>query len=613
MTPKLHFVRGSARAPGLAAWFDPGCALPLRRYEIAPGQFDEGEPPEEGVLVAALHDAARALPDLRDFLTGRDSLEEGLQTLGERMVGTDGLIGQPVALPDGVTGIDLNGYSYRELVALGAIDAVALEVLEVLPSAIVYVGCEDLWADNFGANSIDARTSIPTKTVAAVADGTWSVVLPLPADAETDRPDRGAVGEQTARLVAALAGRTAPITVVAFGAAGAAAIEAANTAISVERVVTVGCPWGPLAIAGFTSGLSGDALRFLKQIRRPMDDELSEELLVGEASPLIQMGHAIDRAVAAVGFGETVLGEIPDASAQARRTGLAVDAVFGLLSADEVNAGLASLISDSIAYRYELLEDPSEPPDMLHVGVDLPIIDLSLGGILVGAGVTLELVSFDRGTTGDSFEIHNDQQVILDLHFGVHEGWLVGGPGALQNDVEMRWMSARINLPLGASTSPASTELIFHEASCFGVQREHWVVEIGADGVAATLPTSEVHILMSEALSRLSGASADLAQLFGAIGLVRAGGYDPQGLDRLVFDTAFAIDDALDGDAARLAGVLRRLSGFGGTGTAIEWTIDAAMVAVDLQTRTIDVSLSHDPAGLPAMSVSMALWVPLTP
>ena len=600
-------IAGEPQAPGLSAWFDPGCALPLHRYEPAPGYFDEAEPPEEGVLVAALRDAARALPDIRDLLTSRDSLVEGLRSLGERMVGTDGLIGQPVALPDGVTGIDLNGYSYRELVALGAIDAVALEVFEAEPGAIVYVGCEDLWADNFGADSIDARTSTPTQTVAATADGTWSVALPLPADAEADRPDRGAVGEQAARLIAALAGRTAPITVVAFGAAGAAGIAAASTATSVERVVTVGCPWGPLAIAGFTSGLSADALRFLEQVRRPLDNEISEELLAGEVGPMIQMGHVIDRAVTAAGFGETALGDIPDASAQTRRAGLAIDAVFGLLNADEVGFGLASLISDSVAYRYELHEDPPRPPDALHVGVDLPVIDLNLGGVLVGAGATLELVSFDRGATGDSFEIRDDQQVILDLHFGVHDGWLVGGPGALQSDVEVRWMSARIHLPLGASTKPASTELVFHEASCFGVQRERWVVEIGADGVAATLPTSEVHIIMSEVITRLSAASADLGQLLADVGLIRAGGYDPQGLDRLVFDTATTIGDALDDDAAGLAGVLRRLTGFGGTGTGIEWTIDAATVAVDLQTRTIDIDLSHAPADLPAMGMSIAL------
>ena len=238
-------IAGDVRAPGVAVWLDPGCPLPLDRYEPAPGHFDRDDPPEAGVLVAALRDAARTLPDLRELLVGRDSLEQGLQALSDRFAGTDGLLGQPAALPSGVNGIDLDGYSYRELVALGAIDTLLVEALDPVPGAILYVGCEDVWSTCFGTRSLDARLAAPAGTVAATGDGSWSLALPSPEAAAAARPDRGAVGEQAERIRSALGGRTDGITLVAYGAAGAAAIRAADTALGVDRVVTVGSPWAP--------------------------------------------------------------------------------------------------------------------------------------------------------------------------------------------------------------------------------------------------------------------------------------------------------------------------------------------------------------------------------
>lgn len=604
-----HFraaIAGEPRAPGLAAWFEPGCALSLARYQPAAGYFDVSEPPEEGVLVTALRDAGGALSDIQDLLTGRDSLEQGIRLLSARMVGTDGLIGKPLTLPDGVNGIDLAGYSYRELVALGAIDVLPLEVTEVEPGAILYVGCEELWATNFAANSIDARNATPTQTVAASADGRWSVALPVPAIAAAERPDRGAVGEQAARILAVLAGRSADITLVAYGAAGAAALRAASSASSVQRVITVGCPWGSLAISSLTSGLSGDALRFINQIRRLLEDEPVEELLAGEAGPLLQMSYAVERMVSVAGIAGSPSGDLPDASTQTLRAGLAVDAVFGLLDADLIDTGVAALIADAIAYRYELQEQNPSRPQVLHCGVDLPVFDLDLAGLLVGAGVTVELLSFDRGVSGDSFAYHDQQQVILDLHFGVHDGWLVGGPGALNNDVEMRWMSARLYLPLGAGR-PSSCELTMHEASCFGVQRESWVVRVGADGITATLPTPEVHILLGEVVTRVSAASTELGQLFADLGLVSGSGYDPQGLDRLLFDTEQSITNALNANPLTIAAALRTLGGLAGSGSHIEWSIDAATVSIDLQTRNLQMGLTHAESELPEIGMALSL------
>ncbi|RLT96974.1 DUF6603 domain-containing protein [Ketobacter sp.] len=614
-------IAGEPRAPGVAVWLDPGCRLPLTRYEPPPGFFDRSEPPEEGVLVAALQDAGRSIPDLKDLLVGRQSLAQGLQNLSDRITGTDGLLGQPAVLPPGVNGIDIEGYSYRELVALGAIDAILMEALDPVPGAVLYVGCEDVWTTCFDGHSFDARSGNASGTVDASGDGSWSLALPDPAAAVAARPDRGAVGEQAERLKTALAGRTAAITVVAYGAAGAAAIKAAETTPAIERVVTVGSPWAPLAVSGYTTGLSGDALRFLQQIRRPFTEELDEHLLAGESGPLLQMSYVIERAVAAAGFTESKLGEIPLASDQVRRAGLNVDAVFGKLDGDTVDRGLAELVADAIAYRYESLAEPVGPPTALHAGVDLPVFDVSLGPVLLGAGAILELISCDRGASGDSFAVHTHQQVILDLHFGVNDGWLIGGPGALQNDVEARWLSVRLYLPInsgsgtgssgssgsGSGSPLAKARFIFHEANCFGVKRERWVIEPDADGIAATLPTSEVHLLMAEVIGRLAAESAELAQLLADLGLVRSGGYDPQGFDRLIFDTQLVITDALTQSATSMAGALRTIGGFTGSGSNLAWTIDSATVSLNLQTRSIEVSAQHAPAELVPVGASVRI------
>ncbi len=605
--PFRSAISGEPRAPGLAAWLEPGCPLPLHRYEPPPGYFDSDEAPDADTLVKALRDAARVLPDLRDLLTARSRLDEGLALLAGRFIGTDGLLGRPQVLPDDVNGIDLYGYSYRELVALGAIDMFAIEVSETEPEGILYVGCEDLWATAFDANSIDARSETPPASIAASATGHWSLALPLPAAAAAERPDRGGVGEQAARLQAALANRSADITVIAYGAAGAAALEAARSNSHITRVVTVGSPWTQLSISGFTSGLSADALRLLEQIRRPGSDETtSEELIALEADPLLQMQTILDQAIAAAGFAGTTLGEMPDASSIPRRPGLAIDAVFGLLDADDVGNGLAALIADAIDYRYAARTEPPQPPDSLHLGVDVPVFDLDLSGILIGAGATLELVSFDRGSSGTGFAAHNEPQLRIELHFGVTDGWLAGGPGALQQEVEVRWASASIRLPLGATAEQASVELTLHEANCFGVRRPRWVIDASA-AAGATLPTPEAHILLDAVIARLTAASTELVELFTLLGLIRDGGYDPLGCERLLFDPMPTIDAMLNDNAAAFAAVLRRIGGFDGDDSTLHWGSELATVTIDLQTRNVGVVVSHSPPDLPPMQLSLSL------
>ena len=606
-TPFRAAIAAEVQAPGLAAWLDPGCAIPRERYEPAAGHFDLSEPPEPSTLAAALKSAGTELPELDDLMTGRASLGDAFKALLDRLTGTDGLLGRPASLPDGVNGVDLAGLSYRELMAYGVLNLLPQEAAGIAPDSVLYVGCEEIWADCFGADSFDIRTTSEKLTIPASAQGRWSICLPSPAAAASVRPDRGAVEEQAQRLVTVLEGRLAPVTVVAFGAAGAAALKAANIVANVEHVITVGTPWNPVSLNGLTSGLSGDALRLVELIRRPNEETLAEEEIAGESGPTLQFGYVVDRAVAAAGFAARRLGELPRADEQTRRPGMPVHAVFGSLDADTLEAGMAALVADAIDYRYEQFETPETPPQKLHLGIDLPVFDADLGGVLVGVGAILELATCDRGESGSGFAVQTERQLIVDLHFGVHDGWLIGGPGAEQTDIEVRWISARLYLPLQGSARVSGARIILHEANCFGIRRERWVIENGADLADSTLPTPEIHLIMAEVVSRLASASSSLAQLLANIGLVQAGGYNPEGLDELVVDAGAAVSAALGSSAESMAGVVRALGDFSGTGAEISWTIDAASITVNLANRNIQVGVEHTAVDLSPFSLAVSV------
>lgn len=604
-TPYRAAIAAEPRAPGVAVWLDPGCDIHRGRYQPPAGNFDSSDPTELASIAEAIRAAGTELPDLADLMTGRARLDEGFQALIDRFTGTDGLIGRPASLPTGVNGVDIGGLSYRELVAFGAINLLPQEAFGSAPDAVVYVGCEDLWSTCFGSDSLDAREDVSELGVPASINGHWSVCLPDPAAAAAARPDRGAIDEQCHRMIDVLQDRATPMTIVAFGSAGAAAIKAASTITAIDRVVTVGSPWAPVSLNGLLSGLSGDALRLLLQLQRPEPETINEEEIAGESNALLQFGYILERASQAAGLTPDSLDDFLRADEQTRRSGLQVDAVFGALDAEALEAGLAATVADAIADRHASYEPPATPPTKLHAGVDLPVIDANIGGVFVGAGVILELATCDRGPSGDGFEVQTDRQVILDLHFGVQDGWLVGGPGASQNDIEVRWVSARLYLPLAGSARVSGARIVLHEANCFGVRRDQWVIENGAGVASPSLPTPDVHLILADVVARLAAASPDLSQLLADIGLVAGGGYDPEGFDQLIVDARAAINAAVNASPASLAGSVRALGGFGGAGSEIAWTLDAATIAVDLNTRALGMDVAHVAADLIPLSVSL--------
>ncbi len=587
-------VAGNPHAPGLRVWLDPGCATGGDQPTVDLDPLLGSVPPLPASVVTVLRAAAAGQPDLADLMTGRDSLDQGFQALLDRWTGTDGIVTAPATMPSGVTAVSLDGAGYDELRARGFSGALVGEVLTANPAAVVHVACDaDVLTGRPGGTTFDLTGTTPAPvTLPATGAGAWFVRLPTVADAAAARPDRGGVGEQAARLVGLLASRTDSLTLVGYGAAGAATVRAAASATEVDQVVTVGAPWGPVAVDSLTSGLGGDALRLLGRLTRAADP-WPEVLLADECTPLQRFRLLVARGRATPDAATT----LPDAGGETRRGGLTVTAAFGSLLADDLAFGLAGFVADAIDARQSELEAaaPAEAT-ALHAAVDLPVFDLDLGGLLVGVGAALEVVTLARPDHGDGIALTTVRQVVVDVHLGVHDGWLVGGPGS-SVPADLRWMSARVAVPLDGSTG--SCELVLHEATALGVDRERWVVSIDPDDPEATAATPEVKVLLSGVVARLQTASAPLGDLLTALGLVRAGGLDPEGVDRLLHDTAAMARAQVALAPATCAAALRSLvSSSTGSGSAVGWTGDGVTVSLDLATGAVSAGLSTAVDGL---------------
>ncbi|MDF1506296.1 hypothetical protein, partial [Roseisolibacter sp. H3M3-2] len=357
---------------------------------------------------------------------------------------------------------------------------------------------------------------------------------------------------------------------LAYGAGGAAAARDANAAAAVSHVLTVGTPWSDASPDAPLAGALADAVRFLARLVRPGIARWPEKLLAFETTPLVVTRLRDARAEAlraeedALPTAEAATGALPSAAAEPRRAGLVVRAAFGRLGADAGARGLAALFADGLSARVgaERAAVAPGPITALHVGADVPVLDLDLGGLLVGAGATLELASVTRDGPGDPVELAGVRGVRVDVHLGVHDGWLVGGPGAAQRDVEVRWMSAHVRVPLdGREARADDVELVLHEARAFSTYRERWTVRADAVGAGADVTGAlpEVKVLLSQVVARLRAASTPLGTLLEVVGLVRDAGLDPAALDRLLHDARDFAATAM-ADAAALAAALLALA-----------------------------------------------------
>lgn len=596
-------VAGEPRAPGLRVWLDPGCVVRRGSVRLDVGALLTEEPPDTDHMAQVLRSCGTQLPDVADLMVGRDSLGEGLRLLIARWTGTDGLTGAAGTIPSDVASVSIDGRSYDELLALGGVGSLVPQVLDSVPTAIVNVGCEQSWlTDRPDATAFDLTGAPSAGSVPAAGPGMWFVRLPSPADAATARPDRGSVGEQAARLVALLTARTDPVVLVGYGAAGAAVVRAAAGLPAVTDVVTVGSPWGLTSVDALRSGLGGDALRLLGLLQRSGVDPWPDVLLASECTPLQRTRLLVARSSAAL----SAAAALPSAADEVRRAGLAVHAVFGDMDPDDLARGVAAFLADGLDARSPAPSDqPNVTATALHAAVDLPVFDLDVGGLLVGVGAAIEVATVTRADPGPGLDVRAVRSVIVDVHLGVHDGWLVGGPGATGSSADLRWMSARVVVPLDGSVGDC--ELVLHEARGLGVDRERWVVRADGDGVVATVAVPEVRVLLSEVVARLRSGSPDLATMLETFGLVRDDGLDPDGLDRLLHDTASTLRRLTSQAPAAVAAALRALVPTAtGSGSAVAWALGPASIGLDLATGAVTAQLAATVEGLLPVALDLA-------
>ena len=615
--PWLLPVGGAAGAPGLAVWTVPGCKpeSPRRGLTEALDMLTGASVPSAATTATVLATVAPAIPDLADLLHGRAGLGLGLTGLVSRWSATDGLIGVPTTTDSaghqvlsgdsGVTVTVKPGMTYAALVASARLGT-GLPVtpgVGGVPTAVVHVGCDDGRSPGWlelvpSGQRVDATGAHPA-TVPATGDGPWFVLVPSVAAAAADRPDHDGLLAQSERVAAALAARTAPVLLVGHGGAGAATVRATglgNVAPLVDDVVTVGTPWGPVATTAFETDLSGDALRLLTALAPTEIQAVPDTALALGSSPERQALEVLWRS-------RTQPDQLPSALAVSRDPLVRVHACFATLDRIDLERALGAFVAQMVQARLRALEAlPFGPPQEVHVGLDLPVIDGTIGELLLGASARVDLLAVDRVAP----HLRPLREVTVTFSVAVTDGWLVGGPGALQHDLECRWAAFTVHVPLDGTAG--RTEVTLHEARAHTAYREVWVVTGDETGAPP-----EVRILLGEVVARLR-ANADFGRLLTAIGLVRDDGLDPGGLDRLLHDPAATLRSAVTAAPQQVATALRAL--IGGVVpsdlalTAFRIVSGPAQLTVDLATATITgavalteplpvtVGLTASPAGV---------------
>ena len=595
-------IAGEPRAPGIRVWLDPGCAVPAETTVVPTGPLTGSTPPQPDTVAHVLRVAGERLRDVADLMVARDSLGQGMQLLVDRWQGTDGVVGKPGTLPSEVDALELPGLSYPELAALGRSGSLVPRVLGGATAAMVHIGTEaELLSDRPAGSTYDLSGSDPVPVLSAGA-GPWFVRLPTPSAAATARPDRGGVGEQAARLVGLLRERAGDVVLVGYADAGAAAIRGAATLSQVTDVVTVGAPWASVSMLALSTGLGGDALQLLGRLQRPEIPDWPDPLLGGQCTPLQRLRLLVRRSGQSLGSGS----QPPRADTETRRAGLHVHAIFGSLDADSLLRGLGAFAADAIDARTEQLPTTETSlPTALHVAVDVPVLDLDLGGLQVGAGAAFETCRLARSAADSGIDVTLARSLVVEVHLGVHDGWLVGGPGSDAASGDLRWLSARVEIPTDGTTG--SSELVLHEARGLGVDKESWVVRADADTVTATGAVPEVRLLLGDVVARLQATSPHLAVLLGKLGLLSSTlGLDLDGLDRLLHDPAVTMRHLAAAAPTEIAGALRGLvSGATGSASTVAWTVGGGSLGFDLATGVLTAGLTTSVEGLLPVVVDM--------
>lgn len=583
---------GHPALPGLAVWTEPPCPRPSAWGGTS--GFEPGPDPSGAAFVAALETVARDLPELADLLMSRPSLDLGLDALITRSGGTDGLVAAGSGLPEGVTSAVLAGYGHAEARAASVLDVLPWTGMGPAPADRVHLTTDRAWWQGHpAAQRVDASGgSVP----ALPAAGTWFVLIP---SVTASGPGTDGVAAQADRIAEVLRDRTTAVTLVAHGGPGAAALRAAArpalTAV-VSAVATVGSPWTAVPTATFV-GHGGNALTFLSALAGSDLPELPDDQLAHFSGPL-QRSFGLLRRLRQ----ERLVADLPNAAAEVLRPGLTVHAITGSLATTDVVAQLSALMAHAVGERIAATT-ATEPVEELHAGLGLPALDVALGPISLGLRADLSLLSVQRADP----RVRSERILTTAVRLAVTDGWLLGGPGAAQRDLEVRWIEVVLHVPLDGTD--ATCELVLHEAHAYTASRERWVVRTDGVDPDATLALPEVKLILSAVAARLQVEAPSLAALLGDYGLFRDGGLDPSGLDRLLFDTRAFLSAPLQLDPAAIVDHLRTVLGApaGPTPTTLRLGSGDASVDIDLATGSLGAAATVEVPGSAAVAASLTV------
>ena len=218
-------------------------------------------------------------------------------------------------------------------------------------------------------------------------------------------------------------------------------------------------------------------------------------------------------------------------------------AVFGSLDAGDLARGLGAFVADGILARTEarLTAGPASAATALHVALDLPVFDLDLGGLLVGVGAAVELLP-DRPTGRRARASRPASCAAWSstcTSGSTTAGWSAD-PARPRGAGDLRWMSARVEVPL--TGEPGTAELVLHEATGLGIDRERWVVRVDPDAptVGAVVPEVRGSALRGRGPA-VAPPPPPWPRCWTTSGSGPRGGLDPAGLDRLLLDTATTV------------------------------------------------------------------------
>lgn len=638
-----------------------GAALPSLTLALGPPSLDRlgsrapaalvgwrpGDPGLPGDVLAEAISLDAAVDDvLADALAGRAPLAAGFDALVERWGGTDGV----VALPDDLVPPGVTVHRPGELAHTTRLDSPVMaevlgEVWEELggvPARVVLVGVvadgEPDLLPPVGATGTASEVDLtladaPVEAFAPPGPapaGTVVVRLAGKAAAAASGGGDGFTG-QVARLHRALEGLTAggtTVVVVAGGAAGRPAVEAAGGLPGVTAVVTVAAPWSPLSLDDVDLAPAADGLRMLQTLIDTADADLAVELaaLPEEQRPLLSVEDE-DRALAR-GLVTSLLGRdgrgdplvelsAPELPVPA---GVTVHAVIGSCAPESVSRAITAAVATGLAARSRRrVADggaggtPGAATARTRLGVHVPAgLGTAAGGIRAALGFDLDVLRLtESGIAGPALRIR--------LRIAGDGRWLLGGPDTARTPgprpLAVRAVTLDLTVALpgwgtdGAAPGGAVTaggRLVLHDSTAFGIRLPHRVVDLA--GGAPLLP--EVRALLGGIAAGLdASASADaavggLVDLLTSVGVLDvSGGFDATTLAQLLADPGVVLGAVL-ADATRTADLAAGLRACVGdsradAGTTVRLTPvgrpgGSVTLVADLAARTVEVLASAE-------------------